>query len=46
MEAKLWVVLALLASSLGLSACGPALVGAGGAVVADEVVEEDGGNLF
>ena len=41
MRAKLWLVLMLLTPCLGLSACGP-LIGAGGAVVADEAAEDDG----
>ncbi len=41
MLTRFWMILALMTAGLGLSGCGLAL-GAGGAVVADEVAEDDG----
>ena len=38
-------ILAALLAAAGLSACAPA-IGAGAAVVADSVAEDNGGNLF
>ncbi|SHE36177.1 hypothetical protein SAMN05444339_101154 [Loktanella atrilutea] len=36
----------VLVSTAFLSACAPAVIGAGGAVAADAVAEDNGGNLF
>ncbi|MEI2807918.1 hypothetical protein [Albidovulum sp.] len=41
MTTKLWLVLTLLIAATTLSACGP-LVGAAGAVAADNAAEENG----
>ena len=41
MQKKLWLILALAVT--GLSGCVPLVVGAGGAVVADEIMEQEGG---
>ena len=41
----LWMILALAVATPMLSACAPA-VGAGAVIAADEVAEEEGGNLF
>lgn len=38
--------LTIAAALMLLAACNPLIVGAGGAVVADEVAERRGGNLF
>lgn len=42
MKTALWFVLAAMLSSVTLTGCGP-LLGAAGAVAADEVVEDDKG---
>ncbi|WP_280652826.1 hypothetical protein [Jannaschia formosa] len=42
---KIWMTLAALCALPLLSGCGVAL-GAGGAIAADEVAEEEGENLF
>ncbi len=39
-------VLALLLGAMSLSGCAAAALGAGGAIVADQAVENEGGNLF
>lgn len=36
----------LIAALLGTSACAPALIGAGGVIIADQVAEDQGGDLF
>ena len=41
MQARFWVILAVLAST-GLSGCAPLIVAGAGAVVADEIMEQDG----
>ena len=46
MTRKPLMIAALLMSSLALSGCAAALLGAGGAIAADEIAEDDGGNLF
>ena len=42
---RTFAILAALLTAVGLSACAPA-IGAGAAVVADSVAEDNGGNLF
>lgn len=44
--ARLFQVGFLLAAVLATSGCVPVAVGAGGAIAADTVAEERGGNLF
>lgn len=46
MTRKTATFLLLLMSAPVLSGCIPLAVGAGGAIAADEAVENDGGNLF
>ena len=46
MPAKSLIAFALLAASLALGGCVPVAVGAGGAVAADAIAEENGDNLF
>jgi hypothetical protein len=43
MQNTLWKALAALAITATLSACAPLLIGGAGAVVADEVIEQDQG---
>lgn len=46
MKAKLIMIAAMLVSTAALSGCVPAAIGAGGAIAADSVAEDQGGNLF
>lgn len=46
MNRKILTFLALLLAAPALSGCAAAALGAGGAIVADELAEDDGGNLF
>ncbi len=46
MKTKLSMIAALMIGAFALSGCVPLAVGAGGAVVADTVAEDNGGNLF
>ncbi len=46
MKSRLTCVFALMIFLPALSGCAPLAVGAAGAVVADEAVENEGGNLF
>lgn len=43
MQKTLWKVLAALVTTAVLSGCAPLLIGGAGAVVADEVIEQDQG---
>lgn len=43
MRGKFWVILAMMAAGTALSGCAPLVVGAAGAVVVDEVMEQEGG---
>lgn len=43
---KAILILSILASVPALSGCVPVAVGAGGAVAADTIAEDNGGNLF
>ncbi|MEM7643006.1 MAG: hypothetical protein AAF366_10805 [Pseudomonadota bacterium] len=46
MTYKTVTLLAMLLTVPLLSGCAAAALGAGGAILADEVVEDEGGNLF
>ncbi len=46
MTRKTLTLLAMLMSAPLLSGCAAAALGAGGAIAADQVAENDGGNLF
>ena len=46
MRAKTVTIIALLLAAPLLSGCAAAALGAGGAIAADQVAENDGGNLF
>lgn len=46
MNRKILTLLALLFAAPALSGCAAAALGAGGAIVADQAAENDGGNLF
>ena len=46
MTRKTLAILALLMAAPALSGCAAAALGAGGAIAADEIAENDGGNLF
>ncbi|CTQ31544.1 hypothetical protein [Jannaschia rubra] len=46
MTRKIWMILALMLAAPTLSGCAAAALGAGGAIAADEVAENEGGNLF
>ena len=43
---KFLAIAAVLAAATSVSGCVPLVVGAGGAVAADSVAEDRGGNLF
>lgn len=43
MRNGLWLILALAAAGFGVSGCAPLVIGAAGAVVADEVMEQESG---
>lgn len=43
MQSKFWRVLALVVASAAISGCTPLLVGAAGAVIVDEVMEQEQG---
>lgn len=43
MRMKYWLILALAAAPAILSGCAPVVIGAAGAVVADEVMEQEKG---
>lgn len=40
---RLWIVIAAALTAALLSGCGPLMVGAGGAVIADKAVEDEKG---
>lgn len=46
MTRKTLSIIALLLAAPALSGCAAAALGAGGAIAADQAVEEEGGNLF
>lgn len=46
MTSKVLMMLALLVAAPALSGCAAAALGAGGAIVADQAAENEGGNLF
>ena len=46
MKSRLTCIFALVIFLPAISGCAPLAVGAAGAVVADQAVENDGGNLF
>lgn len=46
MTRKTLSLIALLLAAPVLSGCAAAALGAGGAIAADEIAENDGGNLF
>ncbi len=43
MQKTVWMVLAAVVTTAVLSGCAPLLIGGAGAVVADEVIEQDQG---
>ena len=43
---KIWITIAALATLPLVQGCAAAALGAGGAIAADQVAENDGGNLF
>ncbi len=43
MQTHLWRILAVVVLMAGVSGCAPLIVGAAGAVVADEAIEQDRG---
>ena len=46
MTTRPFALVLLLAASLGLSGCAAGLIGAGAAIGADQIAEDEGGNLF
>ncbi len=46
MQSRYIKIAVLLLGGLTLSGCAAAALGAGGAIVADQAAENDGGNLF